>query len=115
MSQRLIPVLVFFAVMAVGSAVLVIRAWRRRRLESRLYDDPGRSGVFGGSGSGGGAAAASPRFVGTVEQIGRAVSSGKPEAGFREWLARAGYYEDAAPSIYVGAQLVLGVLALTMG
>jgi tight adherence protein C len=133
MAQRLIPVLVFFVVLTFGSAVLVYRGWRRRALEDRLYGkgpaNPFGGGVGGGrlppplpgSGEyysgGGGAAAIEPnsRFVSTVEQIGRAVSSGKPEAGLREWLAQAGYYHDAGPTIYVGAQLILGMLALTIG
>ena len=28
-----------------------------------------------------------------------------PEKKLREWLAQAGYYDDAAPTVYVGAQL----------
>src|SRR5688572_8207874 len=119
MAQRLIPVLVFFVVLMLGSAVLVYRGWRRRVLEERLYGKPQPLplGVPGGSYYGGGAAALEPasRFVNTVEQIGRAVSAGKPEAGLREWLAQAGYYHDSAPTIYVGAQLVLGLLALMIG
>lgn len=138
MAQRLIPVLVFLVVLTLGSAVIVYRGWRRRALEQRLYGNdslgpfggPGGSGggtgrigndgsfySGGGGGMGGGAMALEPasRFVNTVEQIGRAVSSGKPEAGLREWLAQAGYYHDSAPTIYVGAQLVLGLLALTIG
>jgi tight adherence protein C len=112
MTQRVIPVLVFFAVMAIGGAVLLYRNWRRRMLEERLYgrdENPYRHY------SGGAAAVPASRWVDTVESIGRAVSAGKPEHGLREWLARAGYYEDAAPTIYVGAQLVLGLLALTAG
>ena len=128
MAQRLIPVLVFFVVLTLGSAVLVYRGWRRRSLEERLYGkDPvsgpfGGPGGMGGSGAGGVGAASGAmayeqgsRFVTTVEQIGRAVSSGKPEAGLRQWLAQAGYYHDAAPTIYVGTQLILGLLALTLG
>jgi tight adherence protein C len=127
MAQRLIPVLVFFVVLTLGSAVLVYRGWRRRSLEERLYGKepvigpfggPGGGGMGGGVGTGAGGTMAyeqGSRFVSTVEQIGRAVSSGKPEAGLREWLAQAGYYHDAAPTIYVGTQLILGLLALTLG
>src|SRR5205823_826268 len=113
---RMIPFLVFFAVIALGGAVILVRRWRRRMLEDRLFgidaelqDDNDRP--F----SGGGHAASSSSFINTVEQIGRAVSTGKPEAGLREWLAQAGYYDDSAPTIYVGAQLVLGLLALSVG
>src|SRR5688500_11321935 len=119
MTQRLVPILVFFAVLAVGGAVLLIRAWRRRVLEDRLYgrSDSSFGGFSGGGGAGGGGAMAveAPRWIDTVEQLGRAVSNGKPEAGLKEWLAQAGYYEDSATTVYVGAQLVLGILALAMG
>jgi len=116
MAQRFIPILIFFAVFAVGGALLLYRAWRKRSLEERLYGDNSGSNVFGGGGNGGGAAVASTRWVDTVEQIGRAVSNGKaPEAGLKEWLAQAGYYEDSASTIYVGAQMTLGVLALAIG
>lgn len=101
----LIPVLVFFAVMALGGAILVVRGWRRRMLENRLF----------GERSAGADSMQPTRFANTMEQIGRAVSSGPPESGLRTWLAQAGYYDDSAPMIYVGAQMVLGVLALTAG
>src|SRR5688572_24112479 len=104
MAQRLIPVLIFLAIMTIGGAVIVYRGWRRRALEQRLYGKDPVGGAFGGAGGsgngggggeqfyGGGAMAVEQgsRFVSTVEQIGRAVSSGKPEAGLREWLAQAG-------------------------
>ena len=107
MTQRLIPILVFFAVIAIGGAVLLVRGWRRRMLEARLYGagDLRRHGADKGS----------ARLVDTVEQIGRAVSSSTPEKGLREWLGQAGHYGDAAPTIYVGSQLVLGLLALLIG
>ena len=129
MAQRLIPILVFLCVITVGGAVLLYRGWRRRVLEERLYGKPPPlpfGGGFGGAaaqqyyggGGGAGAMALEPqsRFVNTVEQIGRAVSANKPaEDGLREQLARAGYYHDSAPTIYVGAQLTLGLIALTLG
>jgi tight adherence protein C len=115
MTQRIIPILVFFAVLAVGGAVILWRAWRRRMLEDRIY---GRSNPVDGFPAGGVRATALPTagWIDTVEQVGRAVSNGKPaDAGLREWLAQAGYYEDSATTIYVGAQLLLGLLALAIG
>ena len=137
MAQRLIPILVFLCVLTLGGAVLLYRGWRRRVLEERLYGKGQPGGPFGGyggaggaggaagnaamnqyytGGAGGGAMALEPhsRLVNTVEQIGRAVSS-KPEASLREELAQAGFYHDSAPTIYVGAQLMLGLIALTLG
>src|SRR5437763_3578277 len=100
MNPQLIPVLVFFAVIGLGGAVVLVRGWRRRMIEERLF------GAGGGGGNGASAIAdpcdpRPPRFVDTVEQIGRAVSNGKPEAGLKQWLAQAGYYDDAAPTVYV--------------
>src|SRR4051812_16456505 len=117
MLLRLIPFLVFLAVIALGGAILVIRGWRRRLLQSRLYGEKSGSAEFGQRSFDGMATPPprNPRLVNTVEQIGRAVSSGESEPGLREWLAQAGYYDDAAPTVYVGAQLVLGLLALMIG
>jgi tight adherence protein C len=137
MAQRLIPILVFLCVITLGGAMLLYRGWRRRMLEERLYGKPPPLpfGGFGGAaaaagaagnaamnqfytgGGGGGAVALQPqsRLVNTVEQIGRAVSSDKPEQGLRQELAQAGFYHDSAPTIYVGAQLMLGLIALTLG
>jgi tight adherence protein C len=120
MAQRLIPILVFFVVLALGSAILVFRGWRKRLLDDRLYGRRTPQPLPSGSGTNpsyydGAAVIPNSGFVNTVEQIGRAVSAGKTESGLREWLSRAGYYEDSAPTIYVGAQLVLGMLALTIG
>jgi len=111
MIQLMVPFMVFFAVLALGGAVLLIRGWRRRMLEARLY---GQGSVAFGDSAGG--AQAVTQWVSTVDQIGRAVSSGKPpEPKLREWLAQAGYYDDAAPTVYIGAQLVLALLGLTLG
>ncbi len=112
MIERAIPILVFLAVVAVGGGILLLRGWRRRRLETRLYG-ASAGGAFEMPGDG--SDFSSSRLVSTVEQIGRAISSGQPEAGLRQWLARAGYYDDNAPMIYMGAQLVLGLLALAVG
>jgi tight adherence protein C len=109
--ERLIPVLVFFSVIALGGAVLVVRGWRRRMLEARLYGDG--SNLFGGTAS---VSVAPPQLLNTIEQLGKAISSGKaPEKKLREKLAQAGYYDDSAATVYTGAQLVLGILALTFG
>src|SRR5215813_10607396 len=105
MSQQLIPVLVFFAVIGIGGAVVLARGWRRRMIEERLFGKPTATSQPTSD------SYESRGFVDTVEQIGRAVSNGKPEAGLKQWLAQAGYYDDAAPTVYVGAQLVLGLIA----
>jgi tight adherence protein C len=112
MVQRMIPILVFFTVLALGGAVLLFRGWRRRMLEARLYGTGGGEVAYGGSAG----TVSFNQWVNTVDQIGRAVSSSKPpERKLREWLAQAGYYDDASPTIYIGAQLVLAMLGLALG
>jgi tight adherence protein C len=120
MSQQLIPVLVFFAVIGLGGAVVLVRGWRRRMFEERLFGSDSGSAGAGGGGRGAVAQPAvdsyqSGGLADTFEQIGRAVSNGKSEAGLKESLAQAGFYDDAAPTIYVGAQLVFGLIALAIG
>lgn len=109
MTQAIIPILAFMAVVFVGGAVLLVRGVRRRMLEGRLY----------GAGAGAGSAvpfpARSAGLVTAMDQVGRAVGSAKPPTGLREKLARAGFYEESAVSVYVGAQLVLSVLGLALG
>jgi tight adherence protein C len=115
MADLLIPILTFLSVVTIGGAVLLIRGSRRRVLEARLYG-AASTGVpspsFGGFNSGddrGG-------FVGAVEQLGKAVSSGKPApSDLRARLLQAGYYDETTPTIYVGAQLALVLLGLPVG
>ena len=105
MTQVLIPLLAFLSVIAMGGAVLAVRGMRSRMLAARLY----------GSASEIGGVRPSSGFVGAVDQIGRAVSQDKAAPGLRETLTRAGCYDPAAPSIYMGSQLVLVLVGLSLG
>jgi tight adherence protein C len=105
MADLLIPILTFLTVLSIGGAVLVVRASRRRELESRLY----------GTGGGSVGAAQSTRLAGALEQVGRAVSHDAPAPNdLREKLAHAGYYDTNASTIYIGAQLLLVILAIPL-
>lgn len=108
MYNLLLPSLTFLTVVGIGGALLLLRFSRRSAIQSRL------EGLHGGVGSmdAGLASSQSPRLVGTVEQVGRIVSSAAPNKDLREKLAQAGYYDSAAPTIYVGAQMLLAISAL---
>ncbi|HEV2294156.1 MAG TPA: type II secretion system F family protein [Tepidisphaeraceae bacterium] len=113
MYEMLIPSLAFLAVVGVGGAVLVVRSARQRTLHERIH---GTS--YGGYGGGGTAVASSAysgaRLVRAMEQVGRAVSTEQAPSGLREKLTQAGYVSINAPTIYVGAQLLLVVVALAI-
>ena len=130
MSPWIVPILTFLSVIFFGGAIVVIIAARRRALEARL---------FGGGTSAAGAAAAEYGAVGglggkkladTLEHVGRAVASSSSSAAntrsvsdLREKLTHAGFYDPNAATIFMGAQLLLllvalpfaGLLALAVG
>jgi tight adherence protein C len=53
-----------------------------------------------------------PRFAGIVENIGHSVAPGKASVTLKEHLTQAGYHNETAASIYVGAKLMLAVVGL---
>jgi tight adherence protein C len=104
MYQLLIPMLTFVAVIAVGGAILVLRAGRQRSLQARLYGR--RSAELEPW-------AEQPQMItNALEQVGRAVASEQDSGDLRQKLAQAGYYSASAPTVYVGAQLMLFVFSL---
>jgi tight adherence protein C len=107
MGQLLVPLLAFLSVIAVGGAVLVVRAARQRTLQARLF---GQHSTYGASDAPAGG------LMEAVEQVGRAVTSDKPlPPGLRDKLAQAGFYDESAPVVYQGAQLLLLLLGLGFG
>jgi tight adherence protein C len=99
-SDFLIPILVFVAVAALGTAIVALIASRRSPIEPRLRmlkgadlpvlevgDDPGLAKV--------------------AARIGESVSRGRTSLSLKEQLARAGYYHPSAAATYLGAKLVL--------
>src|SRR5687768_12540192 len=111
MAEVFVPILTFLTVICIGGCVLVVRGARRRALEERLYGATSSSGgmAVGGMTQG-------TRLAGALEQVGRAVSSDAPTPNdLREKLAHAGYYDTNAATIYMGAQLLLVILAIPLG
>ncbi|MGB7159405.1 MAG: type II secretion system F family protein [Tepidisphaeraceae bacterium] len=111
MNPWIIPILTFLAVIFVGGAVIAVMGGRRRALEARLFGaGAGQGSQFAPMGQ-----VSGTRLVNTLENVGRAVSSSSDapsSADLREKLTHAGFYDPAAPMIFMGAQLLLFVIAL---
>jgi tight adherence protein C len=111
MNPLIIPILTFLSVILIGGGIIVVMGARRRALEARLF---GSGEIAGGEfGAVGGVSGA--KLVNTLEHVGRAMSSSsdtKQHADLREKLTHAGFYDPAAPTIFMGAQLLLLVIAL---
>jgi len=104
MQEVMVPILVFLSVAFIGSAVLVGRSARRARLQARLS-----------AGSDVGSETGTPRsewLLGLLGRLGSTVSAGEHSRLLRENLARAGYHEDSAPAVYLGAKMILLVLGM---
>lgn len=101
--QLLIPILIFFAVIATGGAVMLVRAGRRQAVQARL---------------GGGTVTANDIFpaptplVRAVEQVGQRVSSDQDMGPLRIKLVQAGYPAASAPAVYAGTQAIFFVTSL---
>jgi tight adherence protein C len=108
MNDLAIAILTFLSVIAIGSAVVLISAARRRILQDRLHGQPAtrhqpssRPNRFG--------------LVDAIDQIGRAVGEQQPSSNLRTQLMQAGHYDESATSIFYGAQVLLVLLALPIG
>ena len=112
MSDVIVPILAFVTVVSIGGAVLLGRWFRRRGIERRLHGQP----LTGSPMWAGARGSRSERVSDALEQVGRVVSSGGGHAkDLTERLNYAGFYQPAAATIYVGAQLVLVLIGLALG
>jgi len=102
----LIPGLTFLSVMAIGVTILLLKARRKKRLETRLQGDllqityetePGKkkSGLL--------------RFF---EVIGNYTSHGRSSTNLWDELVRAGFYSKAAPAVYTGMKMLLFLIGV---
>ncbi|MBI4558836.1 MAG: type II secretion system F family protein [Candidatus Hydrogenedentes bacterium] len=99
----LIPVLSFVSVLCLGGAVISIVFSRKSALRNRLYPtepDPAGAARLG---------TGKPGVLRMLNVLGAAVSSKEPSAGLRGRLARAGFHENSAVYVFMGAKLVLFV------
>jgi len=103
MEYVLVPLLVFICVIAIGSAVILGGAARKRALQGRLRGLSGK--VSTGSTT---AQRARPKVLGALSFIGDMVAMGKGGSpALREQLAKAGYHSHNAVTIYLGAKMFL--------
>ena len=109
MNPLIVPILTFLTVIFIGGAVIVVIGARRRALEARLFSTGGSVGaefapIGGVSGT---------KLVDTLKHVGGAVTSSKSTNDeLRERLTHAGFYDPAAPTIFMGAQLLLFIISL---
>jgi tight adherence protein C len=99
-SELLIPILVFVAVAALGSAIVAVIASRRSSFEPRLR-------MLKGANLPPVDMAEDPGLAKMAARIGESVSRGRTSLTLKEQLARAGYYHPSAAATYLGAKLVL--------
>jgi tight adherence protein C len=101
-----IPILLGFAVVALGGALLMVRWARRAPLEARLQ------GLIGGGVAAAPSSASGPRLSDVIEQIGTAISSRRASTSLSEQLTQAGYHDPNAAAVYLGAKVVLLIVGL---
>ncbi|MHC4131241.1 MAG: type II secretion system F family protein [Planctomycetota bacterium] len=103
--EFLIPILVFFSVLLIGSSVIVSRSEKKKIVKERLQDKValGLDKIETKKRSG---------FLLFLEKLGNLASHGNPSTTLWEQLTRAGYYHTTATAIYTGIKLVLFVVGL---
>jgi tight adherence protein C len=104
MERVLIPILVFIAVLGLGSA-LVAAVASRRRSHTRL--DTLRGALDRPVGD--------DTLTKVVSRIGGVAGGRHVSLTLREKLARAGYFGDNAAATYIGVKLLLLVIGLAVG
>jgi tight adherence protein C len=90
--------------MSIGVSILLSKAQKGRRLETREKDNPF---IIGDKTTSQEKKSAIVRFL---EMIGNFVSHGRSSTSLWEELVRAGYYSKAAPAIYTGTKMLLFLL-----
>jgi tight adherence protein C len=105
--EFLIPILVFFSVLLIGSSVIISRSGKKKIIEERLQDKAalGLEKIETKEKRG---------FILFLEKLGNFASHGNPSTTLWEQLTRAGYYHTTATAIYTGVKLVLFVVGLVV-
>ncbi|MHC4949352.1 MAG: type II secretion system F family protein, partial [Planctomycetota bacterium] len=104
MVEALLPILVFVAIGALGSAIVAGVRSRRLSIQPRLraVNDTLTADVGG-----------DPWVERSVRQIGETASRGRFTDKLKEQLARAGYHDSTAAATYVGIKILLFVFGVT--
>ena len=104
--QYIIPILAGFSVIMLGAAWIVYRQSRRAPLQARLR------AIEGGAVAMGGSPQAAP-FAGVLERVGRSVAP-QQSSSLKQELAAAGFHSRAAPTVYLGAKIMLFFVAVPL-
>lgn len=104
MIEMLLPILVFFAVMAIGGAIIA-GTMSRRKAVPRLRSMRGEL-TMPSEGSAG--------VSRLLTSVGEA-SSSKTSSTLKQQLAMAGYFSQSASATYIGVKIVLLVIGLSIG
>ena len=107
MTQFLVPGLAFLAVMCVGGAALTLRQSRRQVIEKRLFrsEPPSLDTAT---------APARRGLSQTLAALGKWGTSGEPSVQLQEEMAKAGYHDRTAASIYLGAKILLMIVGVVV-
>ncbi len=103
MIELMVPILIFVAVVAVGSAVTAALIGRSKSIQMRLRLNDSASAVELSAGGNG--------LVRVLGRLAAAFSFGS-SSHLKEELANAGYYGDAAAQTYIGLKLLLLLFGL---
>lgn len=97
--QYLVPILTFVAVIAIGTGILLLRAVRKKSLQTRLS--------FGSESEE--AQAAEPRswFVRFAARFGQVMGVGGTSKSLRRRLVQAGYHSEFSGAVFLGAKVLL--------
>jgi tight adherence protein C len=105
MQQILVPVLIFVAIMAVGGIFLLVKATRKKELDSRLHPDANASAPKRQHQSAG---------VDFLHKVG-AATSGKKSQKLVQQLVMAGFHSKTAPEVYLGTKVLMLAGGLVAG
>ncbi len=101
MFEVLIPILTFLAVVAIGGAIVLMRAASKLRLTARLNADISVQD----------SESADRASEHLLRSLAGRLSVGRPSPQLKALMSSAGYYHENAASIYLGAKMLLFVTA----
>ena len=105
-NQILVPGLTFLSIFTIGSAILILRAQKRKTLETRLQEGTWAEPVTRETRK------KKSGFLQFLEKIGNIASHGRASTDLWEELVRAGFFSSAAPSVYPGIKMLLFLIGL---
>jgi len=103
----MLPILVFFAVLTLGAAIVVALTNRRKSIEPRLRSIKGDMAVTTPTADGG--------LMRLVSRVGETATPKQPSSKLKQNLTTAGYYGNSAAATYIGIKLVLLVVGVSLG